>query len=155
MSEAGAELVFIDSLADRCLPAVDGLYIGGGFPELYCEGLEANGTLRREIASAIEAGMAVYAECAGMMYLSRAISWKGKGIRMAGVVPPEVELSARPAGHGYIEAEVVRRTRFSRRRVVRGHEFHHSRLVFDGAGRARLPASGGTRHHGQMGRFFP
>ena len=133
LGAAGADLVFIDSLADAALPKIDGLYIGGGFPELHAEGLEANVSLRREIASAVEAGMAVYAECAGLMYLSRSIAWKGKRYPMVGVIPARVELSDRPAGHGYIDAEVVRENPFFPVGArVRGHEFHHSRLVFDG-----------------------
>ena len=127
----GADLVFIDSLRDRSLPMVDGLYIGGGFPELYSGELEANAGLRGEVAAAIEAGTPVYAECAGMMYLCRAITWKGRRCRMAGVIPAEVELSARPAGHGYVEAEVsAPNPLFPKGLKVKGHEFHHSRLVF-------------------------
>jgi cobyrinic acid a,c-diamide synthase len=84
------------------------------------------------VASRIEGGMPVYAECAGMMYLCRAIRWKGKRYEMAGVIPAEVELSERPAGHGYVEAEVVGANPFfGKGRIVRGHEFHHSRLAFD------------------------
>jgi cobyrinic acid a,c-diamide synthase len=133
LDRAGADLVFIDSLADAALPEIDGLYIGGGFPELHAEGLEANVSLRQGIASAVEAGMAVYAECAGLMYLSRSIAWKGKRYPMAGVIPARVELSDRPAGHGYIDAEVVRENPFFPVGAhVRGHEFHHSRLIFDG-----------------------
>jgi cobyrinic acid a,c-diamide synthase len=131
LRDAGADLVFLDALSDRSLPPVDGLYIGGGFPELYCAELEANAALRGEIAAAIEDGMAVYAECGGMMYLSRAITWKGQRCRMVGAIPAEVELTTRPAGHGYVEAEVTAdNPLFPRGLKVRGHEFHHSRLVF-------------------------
>ena len=155
LSAAGADLVFIDSLADRSLPDVDGLYIGGGFPELYCERLEANGTLRREIASAVEAGMAVYAECAGLMYLSKSISWKGKEYPMAGVVPARVYLSERPAGHGYIDAEVVKENPFFPvGSVVRGHEFHHSRLVFEGPGEFAYAIRRGRGITGKSDGFF-
>jgi len=146
----GADLAFVDSLADRSLPPVDGLYIGGGFPELHCEGLEANVSLRREVASAIEAGMAVYAECAGMMYLSRAIVWEGRRYPMVGVIPAEVELSARPSGHGYVEAEVVRANPFFAKGLkVLGHEFHHSRLAFEAPAEFAYAV---RRGHGITGR---
>lgn len=129
LSQAGAELVFINSLKDR-LPEVDGLYIGGGFPEFFLKELEANRGLREDIASAIEGGLPVYAECAGLMYLCRGISWQGERREMVGVIPSEVELTKRPQGHGYVEAEVTGNNRFFPKGLaLRGHEFHHSRLV--------------------------
>lgn len=128
LSRAGAELVFIDSLQDR-LPEVDGLYIGGGFPELFLKELEANRLLRSDIADAIEHGLPVYAECAGLMYLCRGIRWQGQRHEMVGIIPAEVELSARPQGHGYVKAEVVEKNPyFPVGLTLRGHEFHHSKL---------------------------
>ena len=126
----GAELVFIDSLKDRRLPAIDGLYIGGGFPELYLKELTANKSLMSDIATAVEDGLPIYAECAGLMFLSKGIIVDGKLNRMVGVIPAEVELSKRPQGHGYVEAEVVSENPyFQPGTVLRGHEFHHSRIV--------------------------
>jgi cobyrinic acid a,c-diamide synthase len=72
---AGAELVPIDALRDERLPALDGLFIGGGFPETCLDALEANVALRGELRRAIEAGLPTYAECGGLMYLSRSIHW--------------------------------------------------------------------------------
>lgn len=130
LRRAGAEVVPVDALGDRALPDVDGLYIGGGFPEIYAAGLEANRTLRVEIARRIDGGLPVYAECAGLMYLCRAITWQGRRYEMAGVIPAEVELTARPQGHGYVEVEVVRENPlFETGTLLRGHEFHHSTLV--------------------------
>jgi cobyrinic acid a,c-diamide synthase len=128
LSQVGAELIFIDSLQDR-LPQIDGLYIGGGFPEFFLESLEANHGLRRDIADAVEDGLPVYAECAGLMYLCRGIRWQGRWHEMVGVVPAEVEISQRPQGHGYVEAEVTgENPLFPVGMTLRGHEFHHSRL---------------------------
>jgi cobyrinic acid a,c-diamide synthase len=127
----GAQVVLIDALHDRCLPDIDGLYIGGGFPELHGRELEANDALRHEVRMQIEAGMPVYAECGGLMYLTRGITWKGKRYAMAGAIPAETALSERPAGHGYVEAEVVAPNPFFEKgQRLRGHEFHHSRLAF-------------------------
>lgn len=156
LRDAGADLVFIDAVCDRSLPSVDGLYIGGGFPELYCGELEANAGLRGEVAAAVETGMAVYAECAGMMYLCRAITWKGRRCRMAGVIPAEVELSARPAGHGYVEAEVsADNPLFPLGLKVRGHEFHHSRLLFSEEPRLAYTVQRGQGlGHGADGFFY-
>jgi len=129
LNRAGADLVFIDSLKDRRLPDIDGLYIGGGFPELFLEELEANNILRQDIAEAIEDGLPVYAECAGLMYLCRNIRWQGHQHEMVGVFPCEVELCERPQGHGYAVAEVTgENPLFPTGLTLRGHEFHYSRL---------------------------
>ena len=130
LRRAGADLVPIDALSDRQLPDVDGLYIGGGFPELYTKELEANSGLRADIATRIEDGLPTYAECAGLMYLCQGIKWRGERHEMVGVIPAEVELSRRPAGHGYVEVEVEGENPwFSSGVALRGHEFHHSRLI--------------------------
>ncbi len=128
LTQKGAELVFINSFKDR-LPNVDGLYIGGGFPEFFLEEIEGNRELRQEIAKAAEEGLPVYAECAGLMYLCRRIRWKGRSYEMVGVIPAEVELSERPQGHGYTVAEVKKENPlFPVGVTLRGHEFHHSSL---------------------------
>ena len=126
----GGELVFIDTLADTRLPHLDGLYIGGGFPELYTSELEANRDLRMEIAHRVDDGMPVYAECAGLMYLCKSITWRGRTYEMVGTIPADVELVDRPQGHGYVEVEVTpENPLFDAGSVLRGHEFHHSRLI--------------------------
>ncbi len=125
----GAELLFIDSLKDR-LPKVDGLYIGGGFPEFFLKELEGNRGLKGDIAEAVQRGLPVYAECAGLMYLCRSISWQNRSYKMVGVLSSEVRLSERPEGHGYVVAEVVSENPiFPVGLTVRGHEFHHSSLL--------------------------
>jgi cobyrinic acid a,c-diamide synthase len=128
----GANLVTIHSLHDR-LPQVDGLYIGGGFPELFLDELEKNEGLRRDISKAIEEGLPVYAECAGLMYLCKNISWQGRTHEMVGIIPSEVKLSDKPQGHGYVIAEVAHQNPFFLRGLtLRGHEFHHSHIDFEG-----------------------
>lgn len=129
LGRAGADLVFIDSLRDRELPDIDGLYIGGGFPELFLEELEANWSLRQDIAQAIENGLPVYAECAGLMYLCRFIIRHGGRYEMVGIIPGEIEICPQPQGHGYVEVEVVEENPlFPVDLILRGHEFHYSRL---------------------------
>jgi cobyrinic acid a,c-diamide synthase len=128
LREAGAELVFISSLKDR-LPPVDGLYIGGGFPEFFLKGLEENYGLRKDIAWAVEDGLPVYAECAGLMYLCRKINWQSQSYKMVGVIPAEIQLSEKPEGHGYVIAEItVENPLFPIGLTIRGHEFHHSKV---------------------------
>jgi len=126
LNEAGAELIFINSLKDR-LPEIDGLYIGGGFPEFFLEDLEKNLELRDDIAKAIGEGLPVYAECAGLMYLCQKIHWQGRSHEMVGVIPAEVQVSEKPEGHGYVIAEIIdENPLFPIGLTVRGHEFHHS-----------------------------
>jgi cobyrinic acid a,c-diamide synthase len=129
LTREGAQLLFIDSLADR-LPEIDGLYIGGGFPEFFLKELEGNLGLRRDIARAVEKNLPVYAECAGLMYLCRSISWQRKSYEMVGIIPSGILLSKKPEGHGYVEAEVTTENPwFPVGRIIRGHEFHHSSLL--------------------------
>jgi cobyrinic acid a,c-diamide synthase len=128
LKKEGAQLLFINSFMDR-LPEVDGLYFGGGFPEFFLEDLEKNRELRKDIAKAIEEGLPVYAECAGLMYLCRSIHWRGRSHEMVGIIPAEVELSEKPEGHGYVVVEVIdENPLFPVGLTLRGHEFHHSSL---------------------------
>jgi cobyrinic acid a,c-diamide synthase len=128
LMNANAELIFINSFEDR-LPEVDGLYIGGGFPEFFLNELEKNRGLRTDIAEAVEGGLPVYAECAGLMYLCRSIFWQGRSYEMVGIIPAEVRISEKPEGHGYVVGEVIgKNPLFPIGLAVRGHEFHHSKI---------------------------
>jgi cobyrinic acid a,c-diamide synthase len=130
LEREGAELVFIDTMSDQNLPAVNGLYIGGGFPELYLDALQRNETLRAQVAVSIEDGLPVYAECAGLMYLCEEIMFDGARYKGVGVIPSSVEFLKKPQAHGYVEAEVKYENPFYPVGTrIRGHEFHHSRLT--------------------------
>ena len=102
LTAAGAVLVPFDTVKDAHLPDVDALYIGGGFPEVFAAELEANATLRAEIKRAVESGMPAYAECGGLMYLARQISWQGKTHKMVGAIPGDVLVHNKPIGRGYV-----------------------------------------------------
>jgi cobyrinic acid a,c-diamide synthase len=129
LQKAGAELIFINSFTDS-LPDIDGLYIGGGFPELYAAELEANAGLRQEIAAITREGMPVYAECAGLMYLCRTILKDSRRYEMSGVFDKDVEITSKPQGHGYMEVEASEGNPFFRPgAIIKGHEFHYSRLT--------------------------
>ncbi|HEX9859900.1 MAG TPA: cobyrinate a,c-diamide synthase [Nitrospirota bacterium] len=127
---AGAELVPFSPMHDHALPEVDGLYIGGGFPEVHMDALENNTAMRTAIRDAIMRGMPVYAECGGLMYMCGSITYEGKTCRMTGALPYGVKMSKRPAGHGYV---ILRPTgkgpwpAFGDE--IRAHEFHHSSLT--------------------------
>jgi cobyrinic acid a,c-diamide synthase len=126
---SGAELVIIDSLQDKQLPAVDALYIGGGFPEVFAEQLQENQSLRSDIRRLITAGLPVYAECGGLMYLSRRLFCNNQSYEMVGALPCDTKMSNRPKGHGYSLMRVIRSNYlFPENTVIRGHEFHHSQI---------------------------
>jgi len=134
---AGADLVGINTLEDDALPAVDALYLGGGFPEMFMSELEANEALRDAIRVQAQAGLPIYAECGGLMYLAESIRWGTRFAEMTGVLPVQVEVTDRPQGHGYVRLRALPDNPwFRNREVVRGHEFHHSRLA--SAGRAQF-----------------
>lgn len=132
MRQAGAEIVPFDTLNDPALPqALDGLFIGGGFPELFMTQLEGNSSLRQEIRSAIESGLPAYAECGGLMYLARSLSWQGKSHEMAGVIPGDVVMHGKPVGRGYVRVRTTGKGPWlgeEEGRELLAHEFHYSSL---------------------------
>jgi cobyrinic acid a,c-diamide synthase len=130
LEDAGAQLVFIDALNAVRLPDIHALYIGGGFPEMFMSELSANRSLRQDVRDAIEGGLPVYAECGGLMYLARRLVWGDRSAEMVGALPYDVEMMDRPQGHGYVLAEVAEDNPFlPKGSILRGHEFHHSRLI--------------------------
>lgn len=133
LRQAGAQLVFVDALSDPKLPDdLDGLFIGGGFPETQAEALEANSGFRADLARKARAGMPVYAECGGLMYLSRSIVWNGQSRQMCGLIPGDAVMHPRPQGRGYVRLRETADFPWPRLEsgpgITPAHEFHHSRL---------------------------
>ena len=132
LEAAGAELVPFDALRDAQLPEVDGLYIGGGFPETCATELEANVSLRSQIRLAIEGGLPTYAECGGLMYLSRGIEYEGRTYEMVGAIPGDVKMHAKPIGRGYVHLKEDEAHPWPRpdtpAKQIKAHEFHYSSL---------------------------
>ena len=129
---AGATLVAFDTLADKHLPDVDALVIGGGFPELFARELEANAPLRERIRIAIDAGLPVYAECGGLMYLSRSLTHEGHTYRMVGTIEGDIVMHERPVGRGYVVLSETSAFPWpaptNEATEVRAHEFHYASL---------------------------
>jgi cobyrinic acid a,c-diamide synthase len=140
LEAAGAELVPIDTLCDTGLPGIDGLFIGGGFPETHMTVLEANVALRDELRAAIEGGMPVYAECGGLMYLARSLTWRGATCEMVGAIPADVVTHDRPQGRGYVRLRETKSFPWPVTdgepgpREIPAHEFHYSSLENIGDG---------------------
>jgi cobyrinic acid a,c-diamide synthase len=132
LEAAGAELVTIDALRDTSLPDIDGLYIGGGFPETCAAELEANSTLRAQIKQAIDKGMPAYAECGGLMYLARSLEYQGRTYHMVGAIPGDVKMHAKPVGRGYVHLMEEKLHPWPRpdapAKQIKAHEFHYSSL---------------------------
>ncbi len=130
---AGAKLIWLNSLDDPALPEIDGLYIGGGFPEAHAAQLANNQSFRMSLKAAAEAGMPVYAECGGLVYLGKSLYVDGKRYSMAGVFPIDFKMEAKPQGHGYMVLEVSEpNPYFPLGMSLRGHEFHYSRPILMG-----------------------
>ena len=155
LRQAGAEVVFVSALHSTALPEdIDAIYIGGGFPEVHAVELEANVSFRDSLAQAAQRDLPIYAECGGLMLLSRSIRWNGNRHVMADVLPFEIETSSAPQGHGYVELLVdTVNPYYPVGTVLRGHEFHYSRIALQ----TELPNSAclvrrGTRSLRETGR---
>jgi len=133
LERAGAELITISPLRGEALPAVDALYLGGGFPEVHAAALSANQGLARQVREQAEHGLPIYAECGGLIYLSRSVRTEGRDHPMAGALPIRTAVEPKPQGHGYAEVVVDRDNPFFPVGTeLRGHEFHYSRVIEDG-----------------------
>lgn len=131
LQQAGAEMVPVSALQSPALPeAIHALYIGGGFPETHARQLAANSSFLESLRQASERHMPIYAECGGLMLLARTLAWKEARYPMAGAFPIDVEVLDKPQGHGYTELRVDTLNPFLEPgTILRGHEFHYSRIL--------------------------
>jgi cobyrinic acid a,c-diamide synthase len=130
LEDAGAELVYWSPLRDSVLPTVDGLYFGGGYPELYGATLAANKAMLAAVRSLASEGRPVYAECGGLMYLADAIEdLDGASHPMVGLLPATVRMRPRRLSLSYTEVTLQGESPLGQiGQVARGHEFHYSSL---------------------------
>ncbi len=130
LSDSGAELVFVNSLQETSLPDVDGLYIGGGFPESFFEMLSSNNGLLKDVRERVKSGIPLYAECGGLIYLSRGAHYAGKTYALADVLPFEIGFQHSPVGHGYLDLVSCRHSPwFDKGETIKAHEFHYAKPV--------------------------
>jgi cobyrinic acid a,c-diamide synthase len=133
LAAAGCDAVVFSPLADRRLPErISGLYLGGGYPELHAAELAANGEMLAAIRTYATSGRPLYAECGGLMYLSRGIEADGRFYPLAGILPARTRMLPARKALGYVEAALTEDSLWGRRGdVLRGHEFHYSELIDD------------------------
>lgn len=129
LEKSGAELKPLSSIEDKSLEGIDGLYIGGGFPETNAKAISENSAMMSEVKSASANGMPIYAECGGLIYLAQSLKNEEGVFLMSGIFPIEVQLERKPQGHGYQVVEIDSENPFfTCGTEVKGHEFHYTRI---------------------------
>ena len=152
LRRAGAELVRLSLLDDAAWPELDGLYLGGGFPEDWARELSASPHLAR-LGTLAAKGLPIYAECGGFMVLASALERDGQRWPMSGIFPVETRFCPKPQGLGYVRADVVLpNPYFPQGSVLRGHEFHYSLCHEPAAVSGRLDHALRLRKGTGMGR---
>lgn len=130
LEKAGSQLVYVNALCDSSLPELDGLYIGGGFPETSARELAANTSFRQSVKRAAEDGLPIYAECGGLMYLGNSIVLDGAEFPLVGIFPVRFGMSAKPQAHGYTIFHVAKENPFYNQGMdIKGHEFRYSKIL--------------------------
>lgn len=131
----GAQLLYFSPLEDNRLPeGVNGLYIGGGYPEIFAKELQDNIAMKNDIKKQISKGLPAYAECGGLMYMSESLSdGDGETYEMVGLIPGKSEMTSSLQRFGYVELETIRKNTMAKPgQRIRGHEFHYSTIKMRG-----------------------
>ncbi|CCO22405.1 cobyrinate a,c-diamide synthase [Maridesulfovibrio hydrothermalis] len=130
LRKAGAEVREVSLFAAEPWPEIDGLYLGGGFPETLAKEISENVSIRKHVHDLAQSGLPVFAECGGFMYLGRDVEYKGQIYPMSGVLSLSTRLCPRPQGLGYTSGKIVHENVFFPVGTdVIGHEFHYSLCV--------------------------
>ena len=123
----GAKLKFFSPVSDKKIPKCDLIYIGGGFPEVLGQSLERNTTMRNLIKKHAEEGMPIYAECGGLMYLTKSISFGKKKYKMVGLFDAETQMTKKMTLN-YTEGRIRSNCLISAPAKFHAHEFHYSKI---------------------------
>ncbi len=130
LTDRGAKVVYISALDEKRLPSIDALYIGGGFPETHAGQLSENECFRLSLREAAEAGLPIYAECGGFIYLGESLTIGEQHYPMAGALPVTFSMEKKPQGHGYTTLVVDKENPFfPAGTTITGHEFHYCRIL--------------------------
>jgi cobyrinic acid a,c-diamide synthase len=128
LKREGSKIIFFSPINDKKLPDCDGLYIGGGFPEILGNALEKNHSMRKKIKQFSESNYPIYAECGGLMYLTRSIDYGKKSNKMVGIFDAETKMSKKMKLN-YTKGKMVNSNILSNKKhIFQGHEFHYSEL---------------------------
>jgi len=128
LKREGANLKFFSPIKDKKLPKADGIYIGGGFPEILGEALEKNQAIRKKIKKLSEDNIPIYAECGGLMYLTKSIDYGKKTSKMVGIFDAETAMTKKMKLN-YTQGKIVLKNILSdKKQIFHGHEFHYSKL---------------------------
>ncbi|MGL5699260.1 MAG: cobyrinate a,c-diamide synthase [Kluyvera sp.] len=128
LARAGVEIVRFSPLHDHVLPPCQMVWLGGGYPELHAQALAANEAMLAQLRAAHQRGVAIYAECGGLMYLGSTLQdADGRVHQMADILPGQSKMGTRLTRFGYCEAQAERQTLLAAPgEILRGHEFHYS-----------------------------
>jgi cobyrinic acid a,c-diamide synthase len=148
LESSGAELIYTSALNEQKLPDnIDGIFIGGGFPERHMQSLANNHLFKQHLHQLIESGMPCYAECGGLMYLSRSIKWHNEIATMTGIIDADVIVTEKPQGRGLIQFSEMEnmpwpsleeelktgssslKNEIMEEKIIAAHEFHYSKLI--------------------------
>ncbi len=134
LKEYGAELVYFSPVHDRCLPdSINGILLGGGYPELKAEELSSNISMRESIKKAIQSNIPSIAECGGFMYLHDSIKLEdGSVYPMVGVINAESGYAGKLVRFGYVEITEKKSLFLKEDRCIKGHEFHYYDSIDNG-----------------------
>jgi len=136
LEQRGAELYFFSPLGDDALPPkCDALYLGGGYPEVHAEDLASNHSMLQSIRTFCASDRPVYAECGGLIYLTKGVETEQQRFRFAGILPCFARMLTKRKALGYVEVTLQEPSLFGEiGTTVRGHEFHYSELCSDPIG---------------------
>ena len=128
LRQEGAKLKFFSPISDRTLPHSDGIYIGGGFPEILGSSLEKNESMRKKIKQLSEKNYPIYAECGGLMYLTQSIDYGENKNKMVGIFDAET-IMTKQMKLNYTKGTMISKNILSpKKHIFQGHEFHYSKL---------------------------
>jgi len=124
-----ADVTFFSPVRDKEIPHVDGIYIGGGYPELFAAELSQNRSVHNALVTSALEGMPIFGECGGLMYLTESITYDGKTSKMAGLIPANATMVNKRV-IGYVVGSTIRNTIIGPKGTrFRGHEFHYSEIT--------------------------
>ena len=124
----GAKIKFFSPISDKKIPNCDCIYIGGGFPEILGKKLSQNNTMKKSIKQAAEDGTSIYAECGGLMYLTKSIKHQNKKYNMIGLFDAETEMTKKMTLN-YTDGRITSNCLISPPRNFHAHEFHYSKIT--------------------------